>query len=293
MICDDVDCSLDNLQSNIKKRRAAGKKRGIKEYGNMLSIKNLTKVFFGNKAAVDDLNLEIAAGEIFGFIGPNGAGKSTTIKCVTGILNFERGAISVCGEDIERSALAAKKNIGYVSDSHVIYDRLTGLEFINFMCDIYGVSAADRAAKSDKYLTMFGMKDAVRNQIRTFSHGMKQKINVIGAIIHDPKLLILDEPLTGLDPQSAYQLKEFMKSYAALGNTVFFSSHVLDVVEKVCDRIGIINGGKLVAACTVSELKERGLDTSLEELFLKITSVGVRGENAYNDEAYGTGSGRQ
>ncbi|MDR3217070.1 MAG: ABC transporter ATP-binding protein [Clostridiaceae bacterium] len=254
----------------------------------MLSIRNLTKIFPGNKIAVNDLNLEVAAGEIFGFIGPNGAGKSTTIKCITGILNFERGEISVCGKDVKRDSVAAKKSIGYVSDSHIIYDKLTGLEFVTFMCDVYGVPTADRVKKLDEYLTMFGMKDVAKAQIRTYSHGMKQKISVIGAIIHDPKLLILDEPLTGLDPQSAFQLKEFMRSYASAGNTVFFSSHVLDVVEKVCDRIGIIDGGSLIAACTFTELRERGLDSSLEELFLKITSkdsvhTSTASENDYTD----------
>lgn len=239
----------------------------------MLRIENLTKTYAGGAVrAVDSLSLSVSEGEIFGFIGPNGAGKSTTIKCMTGILNFEEGNISVFDHDMKTDAMAAKRLIGYVPDSHVIYEKLTGIEYINFICDIYRVSSMERRQKLDELLSVFSLENAIGNPIQSYSHGMKQKISVIAAIIHSPKLLVLDEPLTGLDPQSAYQLKEIMRKYSEQGNIVFFSSHVLDVVEKVCTRVGIIDSGKLVTACPMSELKERGLDTSLEELFLKITS---------------------
>lgn len=256
----------------------------------MLKIENLSKTYAGgNVRAVENLSLTVNDGEIFGFIGPNGAGKSTTIKCITGILNFESGNIEINGYNLKTDAIKAKTEIGYVSDSHIIYDKLTGLEFVNFMCDIYGVPEGDRKERLEKYLEMFQLTNAIRNPIKTYSHGMKQKINVIGAVIHEPRLLILDEPLTGLDPQSAFQLKKLMKEHCAKGNTVFFSSHVLDVVEKVCDRVGIIDNGRLVTACTISELKEKGFDSSLEDLFLKITDKSQQPafENADNADFSG------
>lgn len=239
----------------------------------MLKINNLSKTYGkSNLKAVDNLNLEVKKGEIFGFIGPNGAGKSTTIKCVTGILGFEEGEILINGFDLKKDSIAAKKSIGYVSDSHVIYERLTGLEYVNFMASVYGMQDASVIkARLEKYLDMFNLKDAINNPIKSYSHGMKQKINVIGAIIHDPDLLILDEPLTGLDPQSAFELKELMREHCEEGKTVFFSSHVLDVVEKVCDRVGIIDKGKLIAVGTIEELKNNA-DSSLESFFLSITA---------------------
>lgn len=239
----------------------------------MLRINNLTKTYSGNpNPSVDNLSLEVRDGEIFGFIGPNGAGKSTTIKCVTGIISFEQGSIQICGTDLRERPIEAKKLMGYVSDDHVLYEGLTGIEFVNFMCDIFDVPASDRESRLNKYLEMFALEGAIKNQIKSYSHGMKQKLNIIGALIHEPKLWILDEPMTGLDPKSAYNLKRLMKEHAAKGNSVFFSSHVLEVVEKVCDRVGIIDGGHLITACTLAELKESGLNNSLEELFLKITS---------------------
>lgn len=238
----------------------------------MLNIEELTKTYSGGVLAVDKLSLNVAEGEIFGFIGPNGAGKSTTIKCITGILNFESGHVSVDGHDLKTDAIAAKKQIGYVPDSHVIYEKLTGIEYVNFICDVYGVGSTERKARLDDLLPRFSMENAIANPIQSYSHGMKQKISVIAALVHSPKLLILDEPLTGLDPQSAFTLKETMKEYAAQGNTVFFSSHILDVVEKVCSRVGIIDNGRLVTACSLNDLKEKGMDESLEDLFLKITA---------------------
>lgn len=238
----------------------------------MLKIENLTKVYAGNDhPSVDDLSLEVKDGEIFGFIGPNGAGKSTTIKCVASIISPTSGDVLVDGISLKSDADEVKRRIGYVSDDHVLYEGLTGIEYVNFICDVFGVSASERERRLDGYLELFGLKDAIGNQISSYSHGMKQKLNIIGALIHDPKVWILDEPMTGLDPKSAFNLKTLMREHADRGNCVFFSSHVLEVVEKVCDRIGIIDGGKLITCCTVAELKERDRDSSLEELFLKLT----------------------
>ncbi len=237
----------------------------------MLEIKSLIKTYGGNsKPSVDGLSLTVNRGEIFGFIGPNGAGKSTTIKCATGIISFDSGSILVDGADIKTNPIAAKSKIGYVSDDHLLYEGLTGIEFINFMCDVFNVPSIERKARLDKYLELFSLGDAIKSQIKTYSHGMKQKLNIIGALIHEPELWILDEPMTGLDPKSSYNLKQLMKEHAAKGYSVFFSSHVLEVVEKVCDRIGVIDDGRLIASGTPSELRGRE-DGSLEEFFLKLT----------------------
>lgn len=238
----------------------------------MLNVNRLTKTYTGNpRPSVEELSLNIGEGEIYGFIGPNGAGKSTTIKCITGIVGFESGSVTVCGVDLKDDPLAAKRLIGYVSDDHILYEGLTGREFLNFVCDVFGVPYAERSARMEEYLALFSLEDAVNKQIKSYSHGMKQKLNIIGALIHEPKVWILDEPMTGLDPKSSYNLKKLMREHADRGNCVFFSSHVLDVVEKVCDRVGIIDGGKLLADCTIAQLKTTGLNESLEELFLKLT----------------------
>lgn len=238
----------------------------------MLQIENLTKTYAGNqKPSVDNLSLTVSDGEIFGFIGPNGAGKSTTIKCITGIIGFEQGRVLIDGIDLKSSPLEAKRLIGYVSDDHVLYEGLTGVEYINFICDVFDVPTSQRQERLDKYCELFALTDSVKKQISTYSHGMKQKLNIIGALIHEPKIWILDEPMTGLDPRSAYNLKQLMREHADKGNSVFFSSHVLEVVEKVCDRIGIIDEGHLIACCRIDELKERNKDKSLEDLFLRLT----------------------
>lgn len=238
----------------------------------MLTIKNLTKSYGkSNKNAVEDLSLELKSGEIFGFLGPNGAGKSTTIKTVCGILNYEQGEIYIDGVNLKTDPIEAKLKIGYVPDNHEVYDKLSGMEYINFMADVYGVSLEDRKERADKFIDMFNLRDAINDQIKTYSHGMKQKIVVIGALIHDPKLWILDEPMMGLDPQSSYELKEAMKEHVRKGNTVFFSSHVLEIVEKLCDRVGIIDDGKLVAVGKIDDLKAQTGDDSLEHYFLKLT----------------------
>lgn len=238
----------------------------------ILTITNLTKTYSkGTVKAVDKISLEVKAGEIFGFLGPNGAGKSTTIKCLTGILPFESGHINICGYDLLDNPIEAKKSIGYVPDSHIIYDKLTGNEYLNFISDMYDVSTTDRVERAEKLISLFNLKDAVNSPIKSYSHGMKQKISVIGALMHQPKIWVLDEPMTGLDPKSSYDLKLLMREHIDNGNTVFFSSHILEVVEKVCDRVAIIDKGKIISVCTIKELKEKKEELSLEEFFLSIT----------------------
>lgn len=237
----------------------------------MLSIKNLTKSYAKSDVkALDDVNLELKPGEIFGFLGPNGAGKTTAIKIISGILSFEKGEVEICGHDIVKDGLNAKKEMGYVPDNHIIYDKLTGREYVDFMADIYGVDLTTRKERAEKMLEMFELAKAFDSPIKTYSHGMKQKICIIGALIHNPKLWILDEPMTGLDPQSAHQLKELMKKHASEGNTVFFSTHVLEVAEKLCDRIGIIAKGKMIMCGTLNEIKAAQSDKSLEDIFLAV-----------------------
>ncbi|HEY8424052.1 MAG TPA: ABC transporter ATP-binding protein [Clostridia bacterium] len=240
----------------------------------MLKIFSVSKSYAKSSfKAVDNLTLHVKKGVIYGFIGPNGAGKTTTIKMLTGILPFDEGNIEINGYDIKRDPINAKRSIGFVPDNHVIYEKLTGREYINFMADIYRVDLAERKRRAERLLEMFNLTKDVDAQISSYSHGMKQKICVIGALIHNPPLWVLDEPLTGLDPQSAYELKNLMREHVKEGNTVFFSTHVLEVAEKLCDRIGIINKGRLVAEGTMEEIKAMGgKDESLEQIFLKITN---------------------
>ncbi len=238
----------------------------------MLSIEHLSKSYAQNSVkAVDDLSLELQPGEIFGFLGPNGAGKTTTIKALTGILPFEAGRIRIAGHDIVTDSIAAKMNFGYVSDSHILYDKLTGREYVDFMADIYGVSLELRKTLAENLLEKFQLKDAFDQPIKSYSHGMKQKINIIGALIHNPKLWVLDEPMTGLDPQSSFELKNLMREHCKEGNSVFFSTHILEVAEKLCDRVGIIFKGKLMTVGSLEEIKAQAHDESLEEIFLSVT----------------------
>ncbi len=224
--------------------------------------------------ALDNLTLHVQGGELFGFIGPNGAGKSTAIKLMTGVLRPDEGVITVAGHDLSKDRLAAQRAIGYVPDSNDLYDRLTGLEYLNFMADIYQVDAARRREHIEKYLSIFSLEDAASSQIRSYSKGMKQKLMVIGALIHQPPVWVLDEPLSGLDPRAAHLLKEEMKRHCAAGNTVFFSTHVLEVAEKLCTRIGVIAHGQLRAQGTMEELRSGEVGASLEELFLELTDDG-------------------
>lgn len=237
----------------------------------MLEIKNLTKSYAkSEKKAVDNISLSLNKGEIFGFLGPNGAGKTTTIKMIMGILAPDEGTIEINGRDLTSEKMDAKREIGYVSDNHIIYDKLTGKEYVDFLADIYGVSAEDRKSRCDDLVKTFNLTEAFNQQIKTYSHGMKQKISVIGALIHNPNLWVLDEPLTGLDPQSSYELKERMRKHADDGKTVFFSTHVLEVAEKLCDRVAIIVNGKIVLVGTMEEIKEKAGDKSLEAVFLSV-----------------------
>ncbi len=234
---------------------------------DMIQFEHFSKRYGNAKNfSVHDFNLTVNDGEVFGFLGHNGSGKSTTIKSLVGIQSITEGRILVCGYDIEKQPLEAKRLIGYVSDNHAVYEHLTGREYINYVADLYDVSAEDRLARMDKYVEMFNLKDAIDREIKGYSHGMKQKVMVISSLIHDPKVWVLDEPLTGLDPTSAYQIKQCMIEHAKRGNIVFFSSHVIEVVEKVCDRIAIIKKGELQDVYSLKDLKKDGV--SLEELYL-------------------------
>ncbi|MDP4153346.1 MAG: ABC transporter ATP-binding protein [Bacillota bacterium] len=245
----------------------------------MLKLQQVKKVYAGSgKPAVDGLTLDVRPGEIFGFIGPNGAGKTTTIKMITGILPPNEGTITVNGHDIKTDPVGAKRCIGYVPDEHIAYDRLKGIEYLNFVADIYGVSSKARKERIEKYLSMFEIAHAANDRISAYSHGMKQKLMITGALLSSPPLWILDEPMTGLDPKSAHLLKQEMRSHCDLGNTVFFSTHVLDVAERLCDRVGIISGGRLIAVGTIDELKNREGGESLESIFLELTSGDGREE---------------
>lgn len=249
----------------------------------MLKIKNLTKRYGNSKVkSVDNLSLELKPGEVFGFLGPNGAGKSTTIKSIVGILPFEEGKITINGIDIVKKPLKAKKQIGYVPDNHAVFERLTGREYVNHVANLYGVSVKQVEKISDHYVKLFNLEQAYDNPIKNYSHGMKQKISVIAALVHKPKLWVLDEPLTGLDPQSAFLLKETMRNHAKEGNTVFFSSHILDVVENLCDRVCIIKKGKLLGVYDLNELKEK--NESLEKLFIEAISDNEEFLNTYKSE---------
>lgn len=241
----------------------------------MLKLENVSKSYAkGRVKAVDNLSLEVKRGEIFGFIGPNGAGKTTTIKMICGIINPDSGSISINNHNIQKDAIAAKQSMGFVPDAANVYDRLTGMEYLNFLADVYGVDAQTRVERMEKYLTMFEIKDAAGSLIKSYSRGMRQKLTLTGALLHNPPLWILDEPMSGLDPRAAHQIKQEMRAHCDAGNTVFFSTHVLEVAEKLCDRIGIINHGKLVAIGTLEELRAGETGESLEELFLELTESG-------------------
>ena len=247
----------------------------------MIEINGLSKSYKGSgRLALDSLSLTVNDGEIFGFLGPNGAGKSTAIKCMTGILSFTQGTVKICGVDMNVDPVGAKKKIGYVPDEHLLYEGLTGRQYVNFISDIFGVDKSRREELTKKYADEFGLSDRLDETISNYSHGMKQKIAVIAALVHEPDIFILDEPMLGLDPKSAYILKKTMREYADNGKTVFFSSHILEVVEKICDRVAIIDGGKLIAVCDIQELKEKRSDMSLEQLFLTLTG----GEDAFKVE---------
>ncbi|HAU50900.1 MAG TPA: ABC transporter ATP-binding protein [Clostridiales bacterium] len=234
----------------------------------MLNIYHLTKTYPGGKVGVDDLSLEVKAGEIYGFIGHNGAGKTTTIKAIAGLHDFEQGSITIDGISIKEDPLKAKSILAYIPDNPELYDNLSGLQFLNFIGDIFRVPKEVRKERIEKYAADLELLGALNNQIASYSHGMKQKLAIIAAFLHAPKLLIMDEPFVGLDPKAAFIVKKMMREFCDNGNAIFFSTHVLEVAEKLCDKIAIIKNGHLISSGTMEKVKG---DASLEEVFLELT----------------------
>ena len=234
----------------------------------MLTIEHLTKCYGSDVKAVDDLSLSVMPGDIYGFIGHNGAGKTTTLRAVAGILSFDSGTITVDGKNIAKDPIACKQEMAYIPDNPDLYEHLTGIQYLNFVADIYGVSASERDERIKKYADAFEMTPRLNDLIGSCSHGMKQKIALISALIHNPKLLLLDEPFVGLDPKAAHTLKTYMAELCANGSAIFFSTHVLEVAEKLCNKIAIIKNGRLLAAGEMDRVKG---DESLETLFLELT----------------------
>jgi ABC-2 type transport system ATP-binding protein len=239
----------------------------------MIQLNNVTKAYAGSPTpAVDQLTLRVAPGEIFGFLGPNGAGKTTTIKMMVGLLKPDAGTIMINGRDVAGQPLEAKRELGYVPDNPEVWDKLTGLEYLGFIADIFVIPAGVRSERIEQLASAFEMTGALTARIGSYSHGMQQKIVLMGALIHRPPVWVLDEPMTGLDPRTAHILKELMAEHCRQGNTVFFSTHVLEVAERLCHRVGIIRHGRLVAAGTLDELRaQQGADSSLEDIFLELT----------------------
>ncbi len=232
----------------------------------MLNIAHLTKAY-GEKKAVDDLSLHIAPGEIYGFIGHNGAGKTTTLKSCCGILRFDAGEITVAGKSIRTDPIACKQVMGYIPDNPDLYEFLSGIKYLNFIADVYGVGKTERETRIRNYAERFGLTDDLAQPISEYSHGMKQKLAVISALLHEPKLILMDEPFVGLDPTASHQLKTIMREHCDRGGAIFFSTHVLEVAEKLCDKVAIIRSGRLVASGTMDEVKG---DQSLEDVFLEL-----------------------
>ena len=232
----------------------------------MLNIQHFTKTY-GEKRAVDDLSLHIAPGEIYGFIGHNGAGKTTTLKAAVGILQFDAGEITIGGHSIQTEPLACKRLLAYIPDNPDLYDFMSGIQYLNFIADVFGIPAAERWARIEPYADAFELTGDLGQPISAYSHGMKQKLAIIAAWIHDPKLIIMDEPLVGLDPKAAHLLKGMMRELCDVGGAIFFSTHVLEVAEKLCDKVAIIKGGRLIRSGTMEEVKG---DDSLEDVFLEL-----------------------
>lgn len=237
----------------------------------MIELKNISKKYNKSDKVIDNINLKIRDGEIFGFLGPNGAGKTTTIKMITGILEIDEGEIFIDNKSIIKEPIEAKKLLGLVPDNPEIFLKLKATEYLNFIADIYEVSTEERRKRIEELGKKFGILDVLNQKIETYSHGMKQKLMIISTLLHEPKNWILDEPMTGLDPKSSFLLKSIMKEYASKNNTVFFSTHILDVAEKLCDRVGIIDKGRILFVGTYEDLKrELKANSSLEELFMEI-----------------------
>lgn len=234
----------------------------------MLKIQNLTKHYKGSNKGVTNLNLEIKAGDIYGFIGHNGAGKTTTIKCITGIHGFEEGEILINGMSMKENPFVCKQKMAYIPDNPDLYEYMTGIQYLNFIADIFCVSEAERESRIQKYADAFEITASLGDLISSYSHGMKQKLAIISALVHAPKLLILDEPFVGLDPKAAVALKEIMHQICEEGGAIFFSTHVLDVAEKLCNKVAIIKDGKLVTAGTMEEIVTNG--ATLESIFMEV-----------------------
>ncbi len=233
----------------------------------MIEIKNVSKSYNGKKKALDNVSFKVNDGEIFAFIGHNGAGKTTLIKSIIGILEFDEGDILIDNKSIKTNTIECKKIISYVPDNPDMYENMKAIDFINFVCDMYETPYEIRKNNIDKYAKMFELTDKLNNDISSFSHGMKQKVALIAALAHDPKILIMDEPFVGLDPKAVYDVKEIMKEMTKSGKTIFFSTHILDVAEKLCDRVAIIKNGKIVK---IGKMKDIKGDESLEEVFLEL-----------------------
>ncbi len=288
----DINARNKKIKADLLALQVASAKKSEEEMINTetkLELIDFSKRYGSSKVyAVQNANLEIHGGEIFGFLGHNGAGKSTIIKSIVGIQPITSGTIKVCGYDVDKQPVLAKKQIGFVPDHYALYEKLTGREYVNYIADLYEVSKEERNERIENYVKLFELENAFDNQIKTYSHGMKQKITIMSALVHNPKVWILDEPLTGLDPNSIYQVKECMKAHAKAGNIVFFSSHIIDVVESICDRIAVIKKGKILTTKTMKEIEQ---ECGLEEFYLKITSqdvkaklVGEKEENSNTNE---------
>jgi ABC-2 type transport system ATP-binding protein len=236
----------------------------------MIELKGVSKTYGGRVKALDNISLNIDSGCIYGFLGPNGAGKTTTIKLITGIIKPDGGSITIDGVDIEKEPLKVKKSIGFVPDDPNVFLRLKGIEYLKFIADVYDVSSKDRPESISELVRRFEMTNALGDRIQSYSHGMRQKIVLMGALLHRPNAWILDEPMTGLDPKSAFELKAMMREHADEGKTVFFSTHVLEVAEKVCDKAAVINLGKILFAGNIKDIKKSGGE-SLEKMFLEMT----------------------
>ncbi len=250
----------------------------------MIEIRQLTKIYSGSVKAVDRVNMTVKRGEIFGFLGPNGAGKTTTIKMIVGLLKPTEGQIMIEDIDVISSPVEAKLKMGYVADEPLVMEKITGVQYLNLICDVFKIPPSVRIERAERLLQNFKLSDAVKDPVSTYSHGMRQKLSLIAALIHNPDLWILDEPIVGLDPESAFILKQLMRNHVKAGNTVFFSTHVMEVAERICDRIGIINKGKLEFVGTVKELRDLRGQGSLEQLFLEVTgSETENGDFSYLD----------
>ena len=239
----------------------------------ILQISHLSKTYGKGKKAVDDLSLDVYAGDIYGFIGQNGAGKTTTLRAVTGILEFDEGEISICGNSVKQKPVQCKQVTAYIPDNPDLYEYLTGIQYLNFMGDMFGVETGVRKERIERYAAMFRIEGDLGSLISSYSHGMKQKLAIIGALLHEPKLMVLDEPFVGLDPEAAFKLKQVFRDMCAAGSAIFFSTHVLDVAEKLCNKIAIIKGGKLIASGNIEDV--RG-DESLESVFMEVLENDAR-----------------